>query len=136
MSTFDDNLHKKANAKLYDYAKELRKNSTPTEKLLWGYLKNRQTAGLKFRRQHPLDKFIADFYCHERKLIVELDGNVHDTKERKEADNGRTYELNEIGLKVIRFSNEEVLADIKNVLKKIIEAATSHTPLPSGEGQG
>jgi len=103
---------------------------------LWGYLKNRQAAGLKFRRQHPLDKFIADFYCHERKLIVEPDGTVHDTKERKEADKGRTYVLNGIGIKVIRFSNEEVLADINNVLIKIIEAATSNNPSSSGEGQG
>ena len=136
MSTFDDNLHKKANAKLYNYAKELRRNSTPEEKLLWGYLKNRQAAGLKFRRQHPQDKFIADFYCHERKLIVEPDGTVHDTKERKEADKGRTYGLNWIGIKVIRFSNEEVLADINNVLIKLIEVATSNNPSPSGEGLG
>ena len=134
MSTFDDNLHKKANAKLYDYARELRRNPTPAERLLWEYLKNRQAAGLKFRRQHPLGKFIADFYCHERKLIVELDGTIHDTREQKEADKGRTYELNEMGIKVIRFSNEEVLANIKDVLKKIIEATTAHNPYPSGEG--
>ncbi|HTS44937.1 MAG TPA: endonuclease domain-containing protein [Puia sp.] len=104
--------------------------------MLWGYLKNRQAAGLKFRRQHPLDKFIADFYCHERKLIVEPDGTVHDTKERKEADKGRTYGLNGIRIKVIRFSKEKVLADINNVLIKIIEAATSHNPSPRERGRG
>jgi very-short-patch-repair endonuclease len=66
-----------------------------------------------------LDKFIADFYCHEKKLVIELDGSVHDNKGQKEADIGRTYELTALGITVIRFGNEEVLNDIESVVKRI-----------------
>ena len=76
----NDNLHKGAIGKLYQYGRELRQSATNAEKILWEYLRNRKLEGLKFRRQHPIDKFIADFYCHEKKLVVELDGAVHDEK--------------------------------------------------------
>jgi very-short-patch-repair endonuclease len=122
MDSYNDNLHKKANPKLYEYARNLRGNETEAETLLWQNLRNRKIAGLKFRRQHPIDKFIADFYCHEKKLVIELDGSIHNNIEQKEADGGRTYELNELGILVIRFSNEEVISDMKSVIKKIIEA--------------
>ena len=82
--SYNDNLHKEAIGKLYQYGRELRQESTEVEKLLWTELRNRKLNGLKFRRQHPLDKFIVDFYCNEKKLVVELDGGVHDEKINKE----------------------------------------------------
>ena len=120
MENYHDNLHQHANPKLFDYAKEMRCNATKAEELLWQRLRRKQVNGLKFRRQHPLDRFIADFYCHEKKLVVELDGNIHDNKEQQEVDNVRTSLLNEMGIKVIRFRNEEVIADLEKVVVKII----------------
>src|SRR5258706_10402671 len=102
---YNDNLHKGAIGKLYQYGRELRQSSTKPEKILWDCLRNRKLDGLKFRRQHPLDKFIADFYCHEKKLVVELDGAVHDEKANADYDEARTYELAGSGIKVIRFRN-------------------------------
>ena len=119
--SYNDNLHKGAIGKLYEYGRELRQSGTDAEKILWKELRNRKLNGLKFRRQHPIDKFIADFYCHEKKLIIELDGFIHDAKENIEYDANRTYMLNEIGIKVIRFRNEEVIKDTKVVIKKIKE---------------
>ncbi|GGF46914.1 endonuclease domain-containing protein [Echinicola rosea] len=103
-------------------AKELRKMLTPAEKVLWEELKNRQLNQLKFRRQHPISRFIADFYCHECQLIIEVDGAVHSSAEQEERDGGRTFELEELGLKVIRFTNKEVFSDLDNVLQKIVSA--------------
>ena len=68
--SYNDNLHKAADGKLYEYARDLRKNETSAEDLLWRNLRNRKLNGFKFRRQHPLDKFIVDFYCHEKKLAI------------------------------------------------------------------
>lgn len=121
----NDNLHKGAYGKLYEYARNLRQNETSAENLLWRNLRNRKLNGLKFRRQHPLNKFIADFYCHEKRLVIEVDGAVHDSKEAKEYDSNRTYELNETGIMVLRFRNEEILAGMSEVLKRIKEFAAS-----------
>jgi very-short-patch-repair endonuclease len=106
---------------IFEKAKELRKSMTEAESYLWKKLRRRQLNGLKFRRQHPLDIFIADFYCHEKKLIIELDGGIHDSIEQSEYDDGRTFELEEKGFKIIRFRNEEVFNDLEKVLAKIIE---------------
>ncbi len=117
--SYNDNLHKGAKGKLYQYGRELRQSSTNAEKILWEYLRNRKLDGLKFRRQHPLDKYIADFYCHERKLVIELDGAVHVDKMSKDYDKSRTYELTGSGIKVIRFWNSEVENNIVDVIVKI-----------------
>ena len=77
--------------------------------------------GLKFRRQHPLDKFIVDFYCNEKKLVVELDGALHDEKMNKDYDEARTALLAGLNVFVLRFRNEEVINNMKEVLKKISE---------------
>lgn len=121
--SYNDNLHKEAIGKLYQFGKELRQESTGAEKLLWTELRNRKLKGLKFRRQHPLDKFIVDFYCNEKKLVVELDGNVHDEKINKEYDEARTAMLAGLNIIVLRFKNEEIINKIKDVLKKIREVA-------------
>jgi very-short-patch-repair endonuclease len=121
--SYNDNLHKEAIGKLYQYARELRQESTAAEKLLWAELRNRKLNGLKFRRQHPIDKFIADFYCNEKKLVVELDGGVHAEKINEEYDEARTAMLTGLNIIVLRFKNEDVINDIKDVLKKISDAA-------------
>ena len=81
--------------------------------------------GLGFRRQHPLDSFILDFYCHEVKLGIELDGAIHENKWQMKYDKGREEEIKALGITFIRFANTEVLEDIKKVLDKIGEAAKS-----------
>ena len=105
--------------------RDLRRNSTPAEEMLWEAIRNRKLDGKKFLRQHPLfyditgkeSFFVADFYCHEEKLIIELDGVYH--KYRLKEDKERTEILKFLGLKVIRFKNEEVIKSLENVLKKI-----------------
>lgn len=114
------NLTWAAKPDIFKKAKELRKSVTEAEEILWKHLRNNKLNGLKFRRQHPLDIFIADFYCHQKKLIIELDGGIHDTIEQKEYDDGRTFELEEKGFKILRFRNKEVINDLGNVLKRII----------------
>lgn len=101
----------------------LRKETTEAEQKLWEHIRGKKLNGLKFRRQHPLHNYIADFYCHEKKLVIEIDGAVHTTKDNAEYHKGRTYELKELDVTEIRFWNDEVMNDIEAVLKKIIEKA-------------
>ncbi|RKE04289.1 endonuclease domain-containing protein [Marinifilum flexuosum] len=121
MVDYKECLFYNAPPEIHKRAKELRKNMTDTEKILWEYIRNRRFKGLKFRRQHPIDIFIADFYCHELKLIIELDGKIHNTSENQEYDEGRTAELRYLGVQVIRFTNEEIDCDIKGALRRLEE---------------
>jgi len=114
------NLTWSAKPSIFDNAKDLRKSMTEAEKILWKQLRNNKLNGLKFRRQHPLDIFIADFYCHRKKLIIELDGGIHDSPEQKEYDEGRTFELEEKGFKILRFRNEDIINDLGSVLEIIL----------------
>lgn len=119
-------------------ARNLRKDMTPSEKLLWSFLKDRKLSGYKFRRQQPLEGFILDFYCDVAKLGIEVDGSIHSLKEISEYDEQRTQFLNEFGIQIIRFSNEEVLNNTDQVLKdiknKIEELVPSPLPLSPGRG--
>ena len=121
--SYNDNLHKEAIGKLYQFGRELRQESTEAEKLLWKELRNKKLNGLKFGRQHPIDKFIVDFYCHERKLVIELDGNIHDKIVNKEYDDARTALLAGLNIFVLRFRNEQVIDNLKEVIQKISDAA-------------
>ena len=118
----DGSMFKGAPNSAFLKARLLRKNMTAAEKTLWIYLQNKKFEGYKFRRQHPLHLFIVDFYCHELGLIIEVDGAYHETKEQEEEDEKRTELLKFQGLTVIRFTNDEVLADIDSVLTKIKNA--------------
>ncbi|MEX2235047.1 MAG: endonuclease domain-containing protein [Cyclobacteriaceae bacterium] len=115
----DEEMHKGAPAKHFYFSRENRKVPTKAEEILWDALRNRRLHGYKFRRQHPVWNFIADFYCHECRLIVELDGEYHNAIDQKQYDEGRTYELNELKIIVIRFTNREILEDIDFVLGEI-----------------
>ncbi len=90
---------------------------TSAERILWERLRNKQVLNLRFRRQHPIDIFIADFYCHQVRLVIEVDGKIHESQ--KEYDIGRSAELERYYIKVIRFTNEEGEYDIENVIEKI-----------------
>ena len=117
--TTDYVLHLWANEGTLKTAKRLRKNMTETEKILWNELKNRKVKGLKFRRQHPLLFYIADFYCHEQRLVIEIDGGVHMLEKQKENDENRTAELERFGIRVIRFTNDQVINSIDEVMQSI-----------------
>ena len=101
-------MHAGAKPELFRYAQEMRKNPTESEKALWNILRKFRYNGYIFRRQHPVDIFIADFYCHKLKLIVEVDGGVHDSEHAVEYDDGRSAELEKYGLSIIRFTNDQV----------------------------
>ncbi len=99
-------------------ARESRRVLTPAEKLLWDKLRNRQLAGYKFRRQHPIGSFIVDFYCPEKHLVIEIDGDSHE--ERVVYDRKRTEIIEKYKVKVIRFSNNEVHFEMDRVLEEIL----------------
>lgn len=102
-----------------DFARYLRKESTPAEKKLWSLLKNRQFLGLKFRRQHVIEGFVADFYCDECKLAIELDGGVHDRQMQKDYDELRDEVIQSEGINLIRIKNQDIEKDVRLVLKAI-----------------
>lgn len=105
---------------LIDMARELRKNMTPAEKILWRALRDRRFRNFKFRRQVPIERFIVDFLCMQHRLVIELDGGIHDTQ--KEYDEEREEYLEHMNYKIIRFRNEEVFDDLPSVLEKIENA--------------
>ena len=114
-----DDMWKGATPRIFSNAKKLRDNATDSENILWEALRNKRLDGYKFRRQHPLAIYIADFYCHELKLVIEVDGGYHQTKEQLILDNRRTDDIEFQGLKLIRFTNEEVTFNLEEVLTKI-----------------
>ncbi|RYY88561.1 MAG: endonuclease domain-containing protein [Chitinophagaceae bacterium] len=102
------------------FARENRKNPTVAEKILWEELRSKRLGGFKFRRQHIIGVHIVDFVCLTRNLIVEVDGEIHNTGENPELDRSRTKDLEAAGFEVIRFTNDEVLTDIERVCYKIL----------------
>ncbi len=108
-------------------AKQLRKSLTPAEKHLWQELKGTKLAGLKFRRQHPVGNFILDFYCPTHKLVIEVDGEIHETQ--VDYDAARTAQLESYGYTVLRFQNEMVIYQTELVLAEIIQTITVNTPV-------
>ena len=104
---------------------ELRDNPTPAEIALWKMIQKKQVEGFKFRQQHKIGPYIVDFYCHSANLAIEVDGPIHQM--RQEYDTNRTAWLNSIGLKVIRFSNEEVLYHAEQVRTRILEELKRQT---------
>lgn len=118
------NMHYGANPKLFELAEELRARMTQAEEILWNCIKINEWH-LKFRRQHPISNYIADFYCHAVKLVIELDGGYHENKEVKIYDESRENDIKEYGIAVLRFKNEEILYNIEGVLTKIGDAISS-----------
>jgi very-short-patch-repair endonuclease len=107
----------RSSRRMQDRARVLRREMTPAEKALWASLRGDALDGLSFRRQHPIRGFILDFYCPARKLAVEVDGAVHDAQAEHDAE--RTAALALLGIRVLRFRNDEVLSTITEVVERI-----------------
>jgi very-short-patch-repair endonuclease len=116
------------NTIIKQYARNLRKNLTDAERALWKQLRCREIAGLKFRKQAPIGRYIVDFICYEANIIIEVDGSQHD--DNKQYDEERTNWLNKRGFRVYRFWNNEVLLNMEGV-KEIIWKACSDHPHPN-----
>ena len=126
---------------LLAFARQLRQQGTNAEQWLWQALRDRRMVGMKFRRQHPINPYILDFYCHELKLAIELDGSQHNSEPGIEHDQKRSRFLQERGIQVLRFWNNEVFQQPEAVLEAIFIAVTKNlpsplAPLPKGEGNG
>ncbi len=122
-------------------AREARRDPTAAEKIVWQLLRGRSLRRFKFRRQVPCDRFVLDFYCQELHLALEIDGEVHDSEAQRERDAERTLRLNQLGIAVVRFRNEDIVALQSLTLRRIEEAAAAQqartsasAPLPGGEG--
>lgn len=120
-------LHKRPALK--PIRRDLRRHATAAESKLWKLLRRRQLAGLRFRRQHSIGPYVVDFYCPEVRLVVELDGAVHDDPLRAAYDAARESYLEGLGLRVLRFGNERVMRQADLVLDAIAEAG-QRSPLP------
>ena len=108
----------KADPLIFSNARELRNKLTPSEQIFWLRLKE-QFPKYKFRRQHPISIYVADFYCHKLKLIIEIDGSIHDSEEAKFNDKRRQQDLENLNLILIRFTNDQVKNEIESVIEKI-----------------
>ena len=111
---------------LKEKRKALRNNLTTAEAILWNHLKGSQLEDRKFRRQHSINHYILDFYCPSEKLAIELDGAYHFTEEGQQKDQKRDADLMELGVRVIRFENNEVLEHLEGVLEKIKGCFRNH----------
>ncbi len=133
------------NKALRELARKLRKNMTQSEKLLWNELKGNKIFGFDFDRQRPIDNYIVDFYCKDLMLAIEIDGIVHDNEEAKENDKERQEKLESLGVRFLRFKEEDLIKDLDNVVETIsnwIESNAgdqpgikTHPPTPSKEGE-
>ena len=110
--TFDNNNN-------INKRRDLRVNQTEVERIMWNILRNRNFFGLKFRRQHSIGSYIADYYCPSLKLVIELDGSQHFTEDGLEYDKIREEFMNSLGIKTLRFNNKDVMTNIEGVLEGI-----------------
>ncbi len=118
-------------------ARALRGDSTPSEELLWEQLRDRRFRGLKFRRQHPVGPFVVDFYYHELKLAIEVDGAVHTRVAVAARDRDRQLSIQEQGIHVVRVRAAEVEADPAGALERLLDALTPNpSPTRRGETEG
>ena len=115
----------RASRSVFEKAKYLRDNMTEPESILWGHLKNKQIDGFRFKAQHPISRFIADFYCHKAKLVIEIDGQSHDCDKAYGYDHGRSFEMERFGIRIIRFANDQVKENIVLVKEEISKALKS-----------
>jgi len=114
-----ENMWKGASPQIFSNAKKLREKQTEAEEKFWLAVKDNQIEGYKFRRQHPLSIYIADFYCHALQLVIEIDGGYHLSEEQQILDKKRTADIEFQGLSVIRFTNEEIMSNLKEAIDKI-----------------
>jgi len=125
--------------RMRDVAREHRKNPTSSEALLWAAIRGGRLDGRKFRRQQPIGPFIVDFYCPEERLVVEVDGKIHESQQREDAD--RQEALESLDLRFVRVTHDEVIFDLSSALARIRQSFALRSPLPHpsplvGEGPG
>ena len=119
-----------------EFRRELRKNMTNAERILWKAIRNRKLEDRKFRRQHSIAKYTVDFFCFEENLVIELDGKSHDNVGSAQYDFNRDEEMKKMGYRVVRFKNEEVYYQLEGVLNEIKNLFyPSPQPSPRGEGR-
>jgi very-short-patch-repair endonuclease len=124
-----------AKPELFRLAQEYRKNPTEAERLLWEQLRKFRSKGFAFRRQHPIVFFIADFYCHRVRLVIEVDGDYHLNEQIHEYDDGRSGELDRYGITVLRFRNEEVKNNLEYIMSRIrLKIDELASPAHTGSG--
>ena len=123
-----------ASPNIFDKARLLRNSMTEAEKIVWDELKNRNVFKARFRRQHPIAIFIVDFYCHEYKLAIEIDGEIHLKNEVIEYDDGRSHDIEKLGIKILRFTNDEVFTDLKRITEEILKTIAVLEPPLGGRG--
>ena len=138
--TSDKNPYKKggmfegASFLLFEKARQLRNRMTGAEETLWMHLRN-GINGCKFRRQHPIGTYITDFFCYKLKLIVEVDGSIHDIGDIRENDITRQTDLEKMGYTIIRFSDGEIYKQINIVLAKISETVNHISKIKTSESE-
>jgi adenine-specific DNA-methyltransferase len=113
--------------KLLEFARNLRRGQSEAEGILWAFLRDRRLLGLKFRRQHPIGPYIADFFCSELNWVIELDGGQHNTDEARSYDTRRTEFLQSRGVEVTRFWNNQVACEAEAVVERLLDLAESMT---------
>ena len=123
-----------ASPNTFDKARLLRNNMTEAENIVWDKLKNRNVFKARFRRQHPIGSFIVDFYCHEYKLAIEIDGEIHLKNEVIEYDDGRSHDIEKYDIKILRFTNNEVFTDLKKITEEILKTIEVFKPPLGGRG--
>jgi len=133
------------NKALKELARKLRKNMTASEKLLWNELKGNKLLGFDFDRQRPIDNYIVDFFCKDLMLAIEIDGIVHDNEEAEEKDRARQEKLESLGIRFLRFKDEDVKTDLSEVVRAItnwvelhkneLPGIITHPPSTSKEGE-
>jgi very-short-patch-repair endonuclease len=121
--------------RLKKFARVNRKVPTLSEAQLWHELRDKKLAGLKFRRQHPIYPFIVDFYCPAFKLVIEVDGDIHDLPEHHSDDSSRQANLESRGFRVLRFQADAVIHNMENVLREIAGSCEIEYPSPQGGGE-
>lgn len=132
-----------AKSEVFDLALRMRKNPTEAEKAMWIVLREFRKKGFLFRRQRPIEFYIADFYCHRARLVIEVDGEIHSEQDIIDHDDSRTGEMERLGIRVIRFTNEQnlnhsdfVRKEIEETVNNLKQSLTSSPSLPGGGGQG
>ena len=128
-------LHAKATPAILKNAQLLRQDMTLAEKILWNELRNKKLLGIKFRRQHALDQYVADFYYHELKLVIEIDGGIHLNVEQRKKDRERSTELAKIDISVMRLKNEDIFKRLEWTLEQIKKQIKKSSPLGEDLGE-
>ncbi len=123
------------NEKLKQPSRQLRNNMTDAERYLWAKIRMKQLKGYQFYRQKPIGDYIVDFFCPRAKLVIEVDGGQHASNETAQYDKIRDEYMRSLGLRVLRFTNTEVMVNIEGVIERIVEEIPLSPPFPKGENQ-